>query len=128
METEAEQRAICFTMDSRVKDAYVLGDPEGIRQIFDNLIGNAIKYSSDGGQVTVSVETDAEERIIVAISDTGIGIDQTSQARIFERFYRVDKGRSRELGGTGLGLSIVKHAVSARRRDSPTTPSAARLP
>ena len=77
-----------------------------------NLIENAIKYNTAGGAIRINarIEQDAA-RIIVA--DTGIGIPIEDQPRIFERFYRVDKARSRELGGTGLGLSIVKHVVEA---------------
>ena len=90
-------------------------------QIFVNLIDNAIKYTPDGGTITVSARTDTSdvsevpditsEEIIVHVKDTGIGIPMESQSRVFERFYRVDKGRAQEMGGTGLGLAIVKHIV-----------------
>jgi two-component system phosphate regulon sensor histidine kinase PhoR len=72
------------------------------------LIDNAVKYSEAGSSVSVRVRGDAE-RVIVSVCDTGIGIPEKDIPRIFERFYRVDKARSRELGGTGLGLAIVKH-------------------
>ena len=86
----------------------VSADEEGLRQILDNLIVNAIKYTPEGGQVLVRWSaTSAIVRILV--EDTGIGIAPEDQERVFERFYRVDKARSRDLGGTGLGLSIVKH-------------------
>ena len=90
-------------------------------QVFVNLIDNAIKYTPDGGTITISAETDTSnvlaglditsEEIIVHVQDTGIGIPMESQPRVFERFYRVDKGRAQEMGGTGLGLAIVKHIV-----------------
>jgi two-component system phosphate regulon sensor histidine kinase PhoR len=91
-------------------DAIVLADEEAVRQIFDNLIDNAIKYTPDGGSVRVTCYHDGEF-VTAEVVDTGIGIPREDQSRIFERFYRVDKARSRELGGTGLGLSIVKHLV-----------------
>lgn len=73
-----------------------------------NLIDNAIKYNTDGGKVEVAV-TEADTGTTVSVKDTGIGIPPEYQARVFERFFRVDKSRSKASGGTGLGLSIVKH-------------------
>jgi two-component system phosphate regulon sensor histidine kinase PhoR len=75
-----------------------------------NLCDNAIKYNRDGGQVTIDLYQD-QEHINLEVRDTGIGISKADQERIFERFYRVDKSRSKQVGGTGLGLSIVKHAL-----------------
>lgn len=89
-----------------------LADDEGVRTILSNLIDNALKYTPSGGRVTIR-GTGADEMVVLEIADTGIGIASQDQARIFERFYRVDKARSRELGGTGLGLSIVKHLVQS---------------
>ncbi len=86
----------------------VLADDEALRQIIDNLINNAIKYTVKDGQINVKWQQQ-DDRIVLEISDNGIGIAPEHHARIFERFYRADKARSRELGGTGLGLSIVKH-------------------
>lgn len=77
-----------------------------------NLLDNAVKYTPDNGTVAISAGV-KEKFLQVDIIDTGIGIPEQDISRIFERFYRVDKGRSRELGGTGLGLSIVKHIVQA---------------
>lgn len=94
-------------------------DQQLFMQVLVNLIDNAIKYTPDGGRITVSAEIRASEafeganitseEIIVHVQDTGIGIPMESQPRVFERFYRVDKGRAREMGGTGLGLAIAKH-------------------
>jgi two-component system phosphate regulon sensor histidine kinase PhoR len=87
-------------------------DPESLRQILDNLLANAIKYTPPGGRVQVRWRSQGDQAVI-EVEDTGIGIARVEQERIFERFYRVDKARSRELGGTGLGLSIVKHLTQS---------------
>jgi two-component system phosphate regulon sensor histidine kinase PhoR len=87
-------------------------DEEGIRTILSNLMDNAIKYTPPKGRVTLRV-TAANATVTLEVQDTGIGIAEKDQARVFERFYRVDKARSRELGGTGLGLSIVKNLAQA---------------
>ena len=84
-----------------------MGDREGIDSIFINLIANAIHYNVPHGQVWVRVAP-----FFVEVSDTGIGIPESEQERVFERFYRVDKSHSKTIGGTGLGLSIVKHGAS----------------
>ena len=89
---------------------------DALGHIFGNLVENAIKYSNDGGMVSVRASTRVGGRVLVEVIDVGYGIDPTLHARIFERFYRVDKGRSRAAGGTGLGLAIVKrlcHEVGA---------------
>jgi two-component system phosphate regulon sensor histidine kinase PhoR len=90
----------------------VRADREGLRAIFDNLLDNAIKYTPEGGNVSVIWRSNGSMAQI-AVRDSGIGIRPDDQERIFERFYRVDKARSRELGGTGLGLSIVKHLAQS---------------
>src|SRR6202044_392895 len=90
----------------------VRGDSNGLHEVLQNLLDNAVQYTPDGGRIEVSASSDAGE-VIITVSDTGIGIPQAEQERIFERFYRVDAARSREAGGTGLGLSIAKHIVEA---------------
>jgi two-component system phosphate regulon sensor histidine kinase PhoR len=87
-------------------------DEEAVEQILDNLVNNGLKYTPEGGRVEVRWTRDGD-RVVLEVSDTGIGIPEAELPRVFERFYRVDKARSRELGGTGLGLSIVKHLVQA---------------
>jgi two-component system phosphate regulon sensor histidine kinase PhoR len=98
------------------KDEYlpVLGDDKALNQLVTNLVDNAIKYTPAGGKVDVYLEQQ-EQQIMLAVQDTGIGIAPVDQERIFERFYRVDKARSREVGGTGLGLAIVKHIVQSHQ-------------
>lgn len=105
--SEADSRdiKIAFHCDQKV---YAKADLEGVKTILNNLISNALHYTGQGGQVTVSVGQ-GEHQTIIEVTDTGIGISPEHQARVFERFYRVDKARSRDMGGTGLGLSIVKH-------------------
>jgi len=90
----------------------VSGDPAQLEQVLMNLLENAVKYSGPQAEVRVEARHEPERaRVVVSVSDNGIGIPYQDQERIFERFYRVDKARSRKLGGTGLGLSIVKHIV-----------------
>ena len=90
----------------------VFGDKERLRGVLSNLIDNAIKYNKEGGEVVVSTELQ-EGKVRIVVADTGAGIAEEHLTRIFERFYRIDKDRSREVGGTGLGLAIVKHIVEA---------------
>ncbi len=87
----------------------VQGDPFKLEQIFINLIDNAMKYTEKGG-ITIAI-TYEDKKIVVTVQDTGVGIPPEHLSRIFERFYVVDKSRSKKLGGTGLGLSIVKHII-----------------
>lgn len=92
----------------------VAGDPDCLERAVTNLVENAIKYTPQGGKIEVSLKTDANH-VMVEVRDNGIGIPQEDLPRIFERFYRVDRSRSREMGGTGLGLSIVKHIAQTHR-------------
>jgi len=91
---------------------YVFADKDRIRQVLVNLLVNSIKYGKLNGNSTIKVE-DQNEYVTVEVNDDGIGIDKHHLSRLFERFYRVDKSRSREQGGTGLGLAIVKHIIEA---------------
>lgn len=96
--------------------AYITGNHALIHSLIYNLCDNAIIYNRDKGDVTVNV-TSNEDDVVLTVQDTGVGIAKDEQERIFERFYRVDKSRSKKLGGTGLGLSIVKHAVNQHHAD-----------
>lgn len=93
----------------------VAADRENIRQVLINLIMNSIKYGKEGGETKVSFY-DMDKYILVEVSDNGLGIEEKHLAHLFDRFYRVDKSRSRELGGSGLGLSIVKHIIEAHNQ------------
>lgn len=94
-----------------VSDAVIHSIPTLVHEIIYNLIDNAIKYNKESGTVSVRISRNPKGKIAVSVADTGIGIEQKYVDRIFERFFRVDKSHSREIGGTGLGLSIVKHAA-----------------
>jgi two-component system phosphate regulon sensor histidine kinase PhoR len=91
----------------------VKGDLNALQEILQNLLDNAVRYTLPGGTITVTAIA-GDGKIMISISDTGIGIPKADQERIFERFYRVDAARSRESGGTGLGLSVAKHLVEAQ--------------
>lgn len=120
MRTEAEKKNIELSLQVQ-DDIYLEADEDRLRQIFINLLSNGINYTQDGGKVKVRVEPldmnahGDYERLRVIVSDTGMGIPKKDLPRIFERFYRVDKARSRSSGGTGLGLSIVKHLVELHK-------------
>ncbi len=101
-----------LNVSSKGSDFRIKADLGKIEQIFVNLIDNAVKYTKDSGRIEISL-CEQDQTIYVTVQDNGIGILKEHRDRVFERFYRVDKARSRELGGTGLGLSIVKHIVLA---------------
>jgi two-component system phosphate regulon sensor histidine kinase PhoR len=99
------------TVNMNCRPLTLNANTQQLRELFSNLITNAIKYNIPGGKVNVTVNSEATE-IVIIVEDTGVGIPEDAKQRIFERFYRVDKGRSKKVGGTGLGLSIVKHIVN----------------
>src|SRR6478609_8419223 len=110
-EEKAEQKKITLTLlDSKHSKIFVHADEKRIDQVITNLISNAINYTPEGGEVTVSFD-EGKKNVTTIVTDTGEGIPKQHLHRIFERFYRVDKSRSRERGGTGLGLAIVKHIL-----------------
>ena len=113
LEMRSMQRNIKLSVqgaDSLPSPFEVMADKHFIGQVLVNLIANSINYGRDGGSTRVKFR-DMGEKVLVEVEDTGVGISKEDLPRIFERFYRVDKGRSREQGGTGLGLAIVKHIV-----------------
>jgi two-component system phosphate regulon sensor histidine kinase PhoR len=111
-------RARQVTLENKVAtDAAAQADPERLRQVLANLIDNGIKYGKEGGHITVGGRALDRARVELTVRDDGPGIPSEAKARIFERFYRADKARSREQGGTGLGLAIVKNVVQAHGGD-----------
>ena len=110
VESEAAMRKVHLGWGT-VEDLQVLGNRIKLEQAFVNLLDNAVKFNRGGGEVWVEATRLAGGRVAISIADSGIGIPSEDVPRIFERFYRVDKARSREVGGTGLGLSIVKHVI-----------------
>ncbi len=109
----AEKKKISVSRDDIPPALTVCGDRDYLEQVLINLLDNAIKYTPEGGKIAISANEKGDREVLFLIKDDGIGIPREDLSRIFERFYRVDKGRSKELGGTGLGLSIVKHIVQA---------------
>jgi len=108
----AQRKQIALHTQPPPEPVVLLAEDEALEEIFDNLLGNAVKYTNPGGSVTLRWRSEAGHGVI-EVEDTGIGIPGNQLPRIFERFYRVDRHRSRDQGGTGLGLSIVKHLVQS---------------
>ncbi|MBP3896936.1 MAG: two-component sensor histidine kinase [Mogibacterium sp.] len=110
----AEKSNVLLTCDGR--PAFIRGDEEQIRELIENLVQNGIRYNNAGGYVRVSVRRE-DGHAVLFVRDNGLGIAREKQGRVFERFYRVDKSRSRSSGGTGLGLAIVKHIAEIHNAD-----------
>lgn len=108
----AERKGLLLHVTPLAIPAFAMADRRALENVLTNLIDNAVKYCTAGASIEASIRADAKE-LKVLVSDTGPGIESVHLPRLFERFYRVDAGRSREVGGTGLGLSIVKHLVEA---------------
>ncbi len=110
----AEAKGLVLSLDLGPvgESMLIVADEEAVHQILDNLIDNAIKYTPEGGWVRIACGL-SDDSVVLEVADSGIGIPRDDLPRIFERFYRVDKARSREMGGTGLGLSIVKHVIQS---------------
>lgn len=112
-EIKAKEKKIKLVLEQHDSDAIMVNcDRDKIGQVFTNLINNALNYGNEGGYVKVRF-FDFEDHYLVEVADNGIGIEEKHLPRLFERFYRVDKSRSRHDGGTGLGLAIVKHIIEA---------------
>ncbi len=114
-EMKAGQMNISLELYKENQTDIVIGDRDKIQQVFMNLISNSIKYGKDNGTTSVKFY-DMENKMLIEVADDGIGIAEDSLDRLFERFYRVDKNRSREIGGTGLGLAIVKHILEGHNQ------------
>ena len=116
MEFESEKNNTKLLINNKnITPVIVNADKERILQVLTNLIVNSIKYGKEGGYTEVKVEEYDKDRIIVRVKDNGEGIEDEHLPRLFERFYRIDKNRSRKKGGSGLGLSIVKHIIEAHQ-------------
>jgi len=115
LELKANDSKIELSIQKEILTEFVLGDIDKIQQVFANLISNSIKYGKEGGRTEVRF-FDMNDNILIEIADDGIGISEMDLPRLFERFYRVDKNRSRKIGGTGLGLAIVKHIIEAHNQ------------
>ena len=116
----AEKRKVMLHLETVPEVVMIHGVAKMLEELAYNLIDNGIRYNKEDGQVVVCLR-ETESTVIFCVKDTGIGISKENQERIFERFYRVDKGRSRETGGTGLGLAIVKHIVAVHHADIEVT-------
>jgi len=110
----AEKKNQALELNCEPQLPMIHGNPDYLERAVANLLENAVKYTLDGGNINVSTWSD-QSHLVVEVADNGIGIPAVEIPRIFERFYRVDRSRSRDMGGTGLGLSIVKHIVQAHR-------------
>ncbi|HXP85383.1 MAG TPA: ATP-binding protein [Bryobacteraceae bacterium] len=113
----AQNKSIELVQEPTPEEVEVFCDARAVHQILTNLLDNAIKYTPDGGRVTAGARLTERNMVEVFIRDTGLGIPDQELPRLFERFYRVDKARSRAMGGTGLGLAIVKHLTRAQGGD-----------
>jgi two-component system phosphate regulon sensor histidine kinase PhoR len=114
MRADKNQIEIVF-VDKTSKPKWVMADEDRIRQVLINLLVNSIKYGIDGGETLIKI-FDMDDNVLIEVADNGQGIAAEHLPRLFERFYRTDKGRARESGGTGLGLSIVKHIIEAHNQ------------
>ena len=108
----SKSQAVTFKREFLNKTRFVFIDEDKITQVLDNIISNALKYSPEGGKVTYRIKG-SRDQILISITDEGMGIPKDNLAKIFDRFYRVDKARSRQVGGTGLGLAIAKEMIYA---------------
>ena len=114
LEMKADKKDITLMFDKdHYRSIFVNGDREKINQVVLNLVDNSIKYGRDNGTTEVSIESLTDKKLLIRITDNGYGIEKKHISRLFERFYRTDSSRSRDIGGSGLGLSIVKHIIEA---------------
>ncbi|MCG8577656.1 MAG: ATP-binding protein [Flavobacteriales bacterium] len=111
--SKADQKQINFEFNKEYTPIIVKGDKGKIAQVLTNLVSNSISYGTEEGTTTVRFHALAKNQILVEVADNGVGMDEKHFPRLFERFYRVDKSRERNVGGSGLGLAIVKHIVEA---------------
>jgi two-component system phosphate regulon sensor histidine kinase PhoR len=116
LETKASHKNIKLTFDKHYEPTFALADANRITQVLVNLVSNSISYGIVGGETKVAIKTLEKKKILIEVSDNGVGMAQEHIPRLFERFYRVDKSRERNIGGSGLGLAIVKHVIEAHKQ------------
>ena len=114
MKSQDEEKKYELVRDYPITSVWIEIDTDKMTQVIDNILNNAIKYSPDGGKITVNMKT-TDDQMILSISDQGLGIPKEDLPKIFDRFYRVDKARSRAQGGTGLGLAIAKEIIKQHK-------------
>ena len=115
LELMAEEKNISFKLEDSGEPSFVVADREKIGQVLTNLVRNSIAYGNKGGLTSITIFT-IDELTTIEVTDNGIGINETELTRLFERFYRVEKSRTRNEGGSGLGLSIVKHIIESHNQ------------
>ena len=115
LELMAQEKNIVFSLEDPGEPTFVLADREKIGQVLTNLVRNSIAYGNNEGSTTITIFT-IDDLTTIAVSDDGIGIEQSHLSRLFERFYRVEKSRTRHEGGSGLGLAIVKHIIESHNQ------------
>ena len=115
LEMRANEMHISLELNNETQTNLVMGDRDKIQQVMMNLVSNSIKYGKENGTTRVNF-FDMHQNMLIEVADNGIGIEEGALGRLFERFYRVDKNRSREIGGTGLGLAIVKHILEGHNQ------------
>lgn len=116
LETKANEKKIKLMLEKHYEPIFVNADKNRIIQVVVNLVSNSISYGKEGGVTKVSFEILQKNKVLVQVMDNGVGMSQEHIPRLFERFYRVDKSRERNIGGSGLGLAIVKHIIEAHRQ------------
>jgi two-component system phosphate regulon sensor histidine kinase PhoR len=115
LELMAQEKNITFLLEDPGEPTFVVADREKIGQVLTNLVRNSIAYGNNDGSTTITIFT-IDDLTTIAVSDNGIGIEQSELSRLFERFYRVEKSRTRHKGGSGLGLAIVKHIIESHNQ------------
>ena len=116
LETNANHKKISLQFDRHYEPIQVMADKKRITQVLVNLVSNSISYGIEGGKTTVSIQNIEKRKVQVEVADNGVGMAQEHVPRLFERFYRVEKSRERNVGGSGLGLAIVKHVIEAHKQ------------
>lgn len=116
LETKANRKNLSLQFDRHYEPIHVMADKKRITQVLVNLVSNSISYGIDGGQTSLSFQSVDKKTVQIEVADNGVGMAEEHVPRLFERFYRVEKSRERNVGGSGLGLAIVKHVIEAHKQ------------